>query len=324
MTGGSRHIRNVVKKMHGLQIRQGAEYAPLFWRSLASGSSAQATFNAYGVDDPVTLNYFLMYGESYDNREYYVKRMYDVHTLTNHTPAPCYVEIIYLMARASMPLNGSYTDLATTVYVSMSQDVEGATDYPLVPYLSPLVSPFFRKNFKIVKRKVRLLQPGIPRNFKLQCSKAILNKPIMKSVEGDNANWVIRKGNRIMAIRVYGCPAPAIINTSSFQNETTLTSFTVSHMRRRYASWYNMDEARDRTYLREVPPEFTGLRPAEAVVLTPSNKAQQMLHTNTTGYDYRLAQPQMTALTNVAQGSTAHGGGFVRGENNAHQVHVVP
>ncbi|QDJ95258.1 capsid protein [Capybara virus 26_cap1_2125] len=219
--------------MHGLNTRQRVDTLTPQTQTMAFGQSQQALSYVMSVDAPGYLaSGGMLNGLSVaPETQVYVKRCYGRAIISNNGIFPIMCESYLFKARF---------DLSNSLTVNgvMSQDGPNITD----PYVSPTTGDNFRKTFKILSSRTRILNPGKTYTFKVPSQYSNATKYIMGDIEGNFANFNYRKGNIIRYLRFYGVPV-LYGPTPDAVPGTILSSIAVTGIFKGYVSYYTMDDA---------------------------------------------------------------------------------
>lgn len=221
-------MRNVVKKMHGLSVFQNSAYGAPLIQDSTSGTSTNCIVQFESDLSPVFYNTYTLAIVNTD-QEVYMKRMRRTVYYTNVDNMPCYMEVSRFVARSNI---GN----ATTITNIMQQDAPAIN----LPYISPLSSNAFQKQFKIISSKRVLFMPGTLR--KVSFSRQFKNsKPATGRLEGNTGQYQYTKGNVITLTRFWGMPV-STTSGGTPQFQTTLGSINIRTCVVTYSSFYTMDD----------------------------------------------------------------------------------
>lgn len=236
--------------MHGLNVRYDIAFGSGVNYGVDTGQPMMAA-NYFGCASSVTtLNDMLFFGEGTASlKEFYIKRMYNIDYFVNTLSTPCIFEVTKVRARSDVP---NATDLNAAMIYAFNRDLPtfsgSAPDNSWIrqAWLSPVASPYLKKNFKIIYSKQYTMKPGKLYKVKDNVNRSLLNRALTRSAEGNTNKTIASKGSHIYLFRFYG--TPALDNQASSPtnlNYTTLTPVRVVHMYKRYCSYYTMDDSDD-------------------------------------------------------------------------------
>lgn len=243
-------VKQVVKKMHGLNTYHSVIYLqPTSW-NYETGTPYHAVSYIFNISSPADLLSNIPAMVDTDDLQFYIKRLYSKSTFTNVSLHGVMMEVTTLVARNDIRVGQTINSIAST-------DVTGYTNglgALQVPYASWALSDSFKKNFKILASKKRILKPGQLKTVTCKVQKSYLRKPVSANVEGDSIGYNYREGNIIKVVRFYGLPTNWL--SSGIDNGVGLTPVVVRAIQTRYASYYRMDDAKPDAQI-AYPNQFT-------------------------------------------------------------------
>lgn len=260
--------------MHGLNVRQ-ALFVETNNRTPNSGDTMRAWQNWFTGDSPAIISQFLMEGETNFRREYWIKRLYTVQRWVNQSPYPVNVRNIYLRARKDIPTTPQWTTIPNMIVDIMETNLAVSPDQP---FYSPLTSPELHKYFKIIKTTTGTLKPGKIYTKKMPCQKRFLNRAVTMEVEGNQNDFLLWKGSVVMVNQLYGTPCLNNFTPGTPSTIYDLTPFTVLHFEQYYASWYNMDDVTDNSYIGAGSFQWDAARDVQLRTQTPTPYQHAYLH----------------------------------------------
>lgn len=234
-------VKNVVKKMHGLNTVQTLEISdntPLV-NGYTAGSAITADYCHISPGSSFSLVTHIPQLEMETNendRQVYIKRGFATIYFTNQSPQNIYFQTLTLRARNDIPNDygtGTGHTMERTTLVSMMETGPGTATVQ-DPYLSCTFGNFFQKNFKILKNKVKQVRPG--KTWSVAASFKPSNKPLTPQML-DQTRAVFRRGTIIKFFRVWGIPY--FDPNESFHS---VTPYIVSSVTKYYYSYYLMDD----------------------------------------------------------------------------------
>lgn len=171
--------------------------------------------------------------------QYWLKRLYWKFTYNNVNHIPVYFDLYYVRARRDI------ANITDQTFINMANDdvsVSPTSVYqPIqIPYTSPFTSDTWRKNWKIISHKRRLLLPMRPKTFYVKIKKSYLNRAICQETEG-STSYFSRRGDVMVHCRFTGIPVNYQPATESFQG-VILGPIAVRGVLQQYASYYVMDD----------------------------------------------------------------------------------
>jgi len=238
-------VKGVVKKMHGLNKRQYAGFYVPWDQEVQPGSSQYALTQTIVLDSPQGLSQFLptLFGNTTDDSRYtevYIKKFLGKMMYFNHCNYPCWLEYTYLRSRVDIPAGSTLEQL-------MSAD----GPLPYLAYISPFTGNSFQKQFKILKTRKKLIQPG--KFCTVKFKKTFYPKAYTGAVQGNTAKWFALEGNLFLYIRAYGYPLLGH-DTGDNHDFSLLGKIELSRLALSYISYYVMDDVRpDSTVAVQIP-----------------------------------------------------------------------
>lgn len=236
--------------MHGLNVRHDIAFGSGVNYGTDTGQSMMSAIFFGCTSNVNNLNEMLFFGEGTASlREFYIKRMYNIDMFVNTSSVPCIMEVTKVRARSDIP---NATDLNTAMMYAFNRDLPlfsgPDADKPWLrqSWLSPTASPYLKKNFKILSSKQYTMKPGKLYKFKDNVNKALVNRAVTRSSEGNTAKIIAPKGSIVTLWRFYG--TPTLDNDAASPtnlNYTTLTPVRIARMYKRYCSYYTMDDSDD-------------------------------------------------------------------------------
>lgn len=232
-------VKQVVKKMHGLNTNVDVRYLTPATYNYGVGAP-YATFNYYfNTSSPGNLRARIPALLDSPDLQFYVKRMYTRNTFTNVSLQNVMVDITKLYARRDIRADVTLAEICNDEVVGTS-----AVTVPLIqmPYVSFTVGDTFRKTFKVLSHKQRILKPLSTVTIKDRIQKSYLRKPINQDVEADT-QYSTRRGNILTIVRFYGTPTNWTNSVGVGTNITGLTPVIIRGIQNTYTSYYRMDDA---------------------------------------------------------------------------------
>lgn len=227
-----------MKKLHGLNTHLTVQYVdPIKEPTTQAGDDMEAWTYTFHPALPSSLNTYIPGFSGSGDLQHYLKRMYQTVTLNNTASFPLHVDIYKLYCRR---------DASQTLDFLIDVDVTSSTtstwNLRTLQYAPISLGNEFRRTWKILSKKRKILNPMRPWTFKAGIQKGYLRHPITSELEGNNVYWA-RKGAIVTYLKIHGVPC----NYDNYGNTPYFTN-GISPMRLRgvistYASWYTMADA---------------------------------------------------------------------------------
>lgn len=257
--------------MHGIQTYQHSRWFPQITANNDSSQTQLAQLRQDSNDTPITLTAHLNSAYFDGDNQVFLKRNYSTQYLTNNSQFDIICETWWLRARR---------DTVLSLNAIIAEDAPPGN----LPYISPTTGDNFRKIFKIIKSKTRVMRPA--RVYKTRTGSGLLNKKITKDVDGDTT-YTYRKGNIILFQRFYGVPVTFIDSTNPTIPNTCLGPMIVRGVFHDYVSYYTMDTTQPNTSATtEIPQTIGALANNNALLPTYVNVAYPNTATSSTDFVY--------------------------------------
>lgn len=227
--------------MHGLNVNQVTGYLPVFQQNNDSNQNQFAYTRYFTVDQPDILNTLIPVFNFNGDTEHYIKRLYGIYHMVNCGMFPVICETVTCRARNDLRVGEN-------ILTKMEQDGVRRD----IPYASMTTGSDFKKNFKVLRSRKFTMKPGIPYKYRVRGCYAG-GHPISYDKEGDD-DYVHRKGNIIMVIKIYGIPLSCRLVNSASTQEAVLGSVIVRGTYQYYVSYYRMDDATPSTTITNYIP----------------------------------------------------------------------
>lgn len=230
-------MKQVVKKMHGLNTMAYVQLLSPVNFNYGLGTQYQAALYIFNMSAPNQLAFNIPTWQTDPlDTQYWLKRLYTKNTYTNTGLQPIIMETWTIYCRTDL------RDGETIVSIA-NEGVQGVTTTSIVhmPYTSFAIGDSFRKHFKVMKVKRRILKPLQVKTVTNKVCKKYLRKPISRRVEGDS-DYTHREGNIITLVRFYGIPTNWTNAANIGTNETGMSYVQVRGIQHRYLSYYRMDD----------------------------------------------------------------------------------
>lgn len=225
-------VKNIIKKMHGLQVRQ--VFAPgQIFRSEYNDPDIVQELEYVTPDDPRSLDLYVPPFATDPAKEVYMKRATVKDQFINCGLSPVHFTVHTVIARDDIP--SSYTlsgILNTGAPATYTYDCSVTTGH------------LFQQLFKIVKTTRRWLQPG--RTMAVKVSRSYSpNKAFTGNYQANQTDWYLTKGQVIKIVVCRGILAydNGQYNPVDNGNAIGLVPYMVQTYRKYYFSWYTMDDA---------------------------------------------------------------------------------
>lgn len=256
-------VKNVVKKMHGLNTFQLTDSIRFLDSGLITGSQLTA-FNYKTPDSPQILG-VVMPSLTTDDQQTYLKRLYVKTTWYNRGPLPCKVRHVWVRCRRDIS-SDTGTDGTVALAVIMAKNAPSAAN---VAYVSNTTGEEFHRFFKILKTTDRIRRPGRAWTTKVKSSIS-RSRPVTWSNNGNTTLYHFRKGNKLLITWITGMPFPREDEPLSVQCTGPYDVVAVDH---HYCSFYNLDDVTPTSIVSSV---FPAVRPS-VIDITPITQTEAPL-----------------------------------------------
>lgn len=222
-------VKNVVKKMHGLNVIQVINTGALNGSATTnSGTDQTRRLNIMDVDSPSNLQDLNIFD---GGRQVYFKRITACREFHNVGATSVRFMNVVVRARKDTPVSGSWPNINTMVTQLLNDGIPYTYNYA-----SPFTSNKFQKMFKILSTKRKLLRPG--RLLKYRVKAYVPNRPYTEQVEANSDEWLLRRGNKLLLTFTQGVPY-FLFNDYTTVNLGNQSCTIVDHL---YFSYYQMDD----------------------------------------------------------------------------------
>jgi len=213
--------------MHGLNTVQQTNFiTPISQQTTVSGNAGRY-WNETSVDAPATLRNLLTTWSSTD--QYYIKRLYNTVYYTNVCLMPVMVDIWHLKLRKDNDID---------VLPSMAV---GAPN-PLSPYQSPMTGDLFRRQYKILKHKSKILYPQKLLRLTIKSSIPYRKAGLISSTMDGDLSYVHRANNKILMVSFSGIPINGVLAATPATDGTVISPFMVRGLVHQYISYYSLND----------------------------------------------------------------------------------
>lgn len=241
-------VKNVVKKMHGLNKRQYVDFDSYF-NSGIEGGSQQASFAHISPDSPNNLEALVDTLVTNSLSQTYIKRCTAHATLYNVGTLPVHVKVLYVRVRRDVAASAGL-DHSTALANILNFNASPSVSYYNMPFVSNTSSDEFQKTFKMLRSTNRFLRPG--RKMDITVKRKFGNRVLNWVTDADNNQWYWRKGNRIAIWWIHGFPVSPF--NAPTESPGVLTGYHLTSMLKWYVSYYNMNDVSADSVVKLVVP----------------------------------------------------------------------